>query len=283
MPRPIGATRHHRGARWVRAVAAVANGMVLLATMTTGAGGSAPPFLRPGSSPTGPPIPLRPFIQLWAAAPLADVPSASSRPAIPRCRYGDEPAAHVAYKDWATTLVDTAFSLPPDYEPPDLVPVSQAGLPGTGLVRGVVIDNLRAMANAARRAGAPLAVVSAYRSEALQRAVFAGWVAASGLQEALRFSARPGHSEHQLGTALDLGADGARAPWEQHFSRTARGRWVTAHAWEFGFLVSYTPGARARTCYSAEAWHVRYVGRAEARAVHESGLTLREWLWRNAN
>jgi hypothetical protein len=146
-------------------MAAVANGMVLLATMTTGAGGSAPPFLRPGSSPTGPPIPLRPFIQLWVAAPLADVPSAS---------------------------------------------------------------------------------------------------------------ARPGHSEHQLGTALDLGADGARAPWEQHFSRTAQGRWVTAHAWEFGFLVSYTPGARARTCYSAEAWHVRYVGRAETRAVHESGLTLRE-------
>ena len=34
-----------------------------------------------------------------------------------------------------------------------------------------------------------------------------------------------------------------------------------------------------RTCYKAEPWHFRYVGRDAARAVRESGLSLREWLW----
>jgi D-alanyl-D-alanine carboxypeptidase len=202
--------------------------------------------------------------------------------ALPECRFANAPAKHAGYKRWATTLVDTTYGLRSGYRPPDLVPVGLAGMPGNGMVRAMLVPDLRAMAHAARKAGAPLTVRSAYRSAALQRAVFAGWVAVSGQSEALRFSARAGHSEHQLGTTLDLGAEGGLAPWEQHFSRTKQGHWIATRAWKFGFVVSYPPGARIRTCYSAEAWHVRYVGREEARAVHDSGLPLREWLWHHA-
>ena len=34
-----------------------------------------------------------------------------------------------------------------------------------------------------------------------------------------------------------------------------------------------------QTCYGAEAWHYRYVGRDIAAEVHASGMTLRAWLW----
>ena len=67
-----------------------------------------------------------------------------------------------------------------------------------------MIHDLRAMAAAARRAGKGIAVRSAYRSYAEQKAVFASWVQRVGKRRALLGSARAGHSEHQLGLAIDF-------------------------------------------------------------------------------
>jgi D-alanyl-D-alanine carboxypeptidase len=44
--------------------------------------------------------------------------------------------------------------------------------------------------------------------------------------------------------------------------------------------MSYPPNKRSVTCYMYEAWHWRYVGRDTAAKIRQSGLTLREWLWR---
>ena len=134
-------------------------------------------------------------------------------PQLPACRDADEPAAHAAYDDWRRTIVDTTSRLPKGYVPPDLVPVSRAGLSGGGSIRRIAIADLKALATAARKAGVRLAVESAYRSEARQQRTFAGWVRTSGEAEARRFSARAGHSEHQLGTAIDFKAAGGGSPW----------------------------------------------------------------------
>ena len=206
-------------------------------------------------------------------------PPATSPSLPPPCAYADVPAVNAGYDDWARTLVDTTYTLSRSYAPPDLVPVSRAGIAGSGQVRAIVIDDLRAMARAARKAGAALAVRSAFRSYRRQESVFHEWVAMSGREQAIRFSARPGHSEHQLGTAVDLQAAGGAAPWQVDFGATRQGRWVARNAWRFGWVVSYPPGLEGIVCYGAEAWHVRYVGRDAARDVHDSGLTLREWLW----
>jgi D-alanyl-D-alanine carboxypeptidase len=96
--------------------------------------------------------------------------------------------------------------------------------------------------------------------------------------EARRFSARAGHSEHQLGTALDFKAAGGGSPWTQSFARSPHALWLVANAWRFGWIQSYPPGAETQTCYGAEAWHYRYVGRDVAAEVHASGMTLRAWL-----
>lgn len=45
--------------------------------------------------------------------------------------------------------------------------------------------------------------------------------------------------------------------------------------------MSYTPEhSPGATCYKPEPWHFRYIGRDAARAVRESGLSLRAWLWK---
>jgi D-alanyl-D-alanine carboxypeptidase len=217
---------------------------------------------------------------------VAPVPSSSpttSEPHLPACRYADEPATYTAYDDWQRTIVDTTSRLPKGYVPPDLVPVSRAGLSGGGSIRRIAIANLRALVKAGRKAGVRLAVESAYRSEARQRTTFAGWVRTSGEAQARRFSARSGHSEHQLGTAIDFKAAGDGTPWTQAFARSRHARWLTANAWRFGWIQSYPRGAETQTCYGAEAWHYRYLGRDVAAKVHASGLTLRGWLWIDAS
>ena len=60
---------------------------------------------------------------------------------------------------------------------------------------------------------------------------------------------------------------------------TPAGKWMKAHSWEYGFVMSYPKGTMALTCYDFEPWHFRYVGRALAAQIHASGLTQREYLW----
>ena len=276
-----GEARSGRHLPMIQAVAIIAiTAAVLGASRSATAAlpaGVAPDSTRGGVSQTSSPQPTS-SPATTAVVPPAALTSTGS-PSLPECRYADDPAAQSAYSDWQRTIVDTISRLPAGYVPPDLVPVARAGLPGGGLIRALAIPDLRALAEAARKAGAKLAVQSAYRSEASQRAVFAGWVRVAGDAEARRFSARPGHSEHQLGTAIDFRGAGAGAPWNGDFSTTPQAAWLAANAWRFGWLMSYPTGAQAETCYSSEPWHYRYVGRAIAAQVHASGLSLRAWLW----
>lgn len=204
----------------------------------------------------------------------------AAAPGLPACEYADEPALATAYADWSRTLVDTALRLPADYEPSDLVPLTTAGFPDERLVRSVLVDDLTALREAATAAGMYLAVQSAYRSYSYQEDTFAYWVNVDGYEAALASSARPGHSEHQLGTVIDFrSADGPPA-WDlADWATTPEGAWLQDNAAEYGFVMSYPKDSRDVTCYIYEPWHYRYVGRETARAVAESGLTLREWLW----
>ncbi len=201
--------------------------------------------------------------------------------ALPGCRYDDIMTTPRGYDDWATTLVDTILRIPKSYVPPDLVSVSQAGIAGHGKIRALVIDDLRAMTEAAAAANAAIGVESAYRSYDDQIATFNSWVAQLGYAGALRVSARPGHSEHQLGLAIDFRSEPGGSPFTGSWAETPAGKWMGGHAWEYGFIRSYPAHKQDITCYASEAWHYRYVGRDLAAAIHASRLTTREYLWAN--
>jgi D-alanyl-D-alanine carboxypeptidase len=215
---------------------------------------------------------------LASEPPAAGAPRQPTRTdALPPCEIGDVVVADPSA--WSTVLIDTTFRLPDAYAPDDLVPLEQAGLSG-GRVRALVIDDLAAMVEAARTESVRFAVVSGYRSAARQSSVHATAVNQMGEAAARRSSARAGHSEHQLGTAIDLRAAGGPAPWSIDFGATRAGSWLAAHSWQYGWIVSYPPDSFDVSCYESEPWHLRYVGRDVAAAIHESGLTPREWLWR---
>lgn len=200
--------------------------------------------------------------------------------ALPVCRYDDVPAKYQSYDNWQLTLLDTIYKLPEDYAPNDLVSAREAGLSPDYRLRSLVIPDLTALIQAAKDAGLGLELQSAYRSYAYQATVFQGWVKKQGEEAALQSSARPGHSEHQLGTAMDFRSAGGPAPWDlEDWATTPEGAWLAENAWQYGFVMSYPKGKQNITCYVYEPWHYRYVGKAVAKAVKESGLTLREWLW----
>ncbi|HXJ65955.1 MAG TPA: M15 family metallopeptidase [Actinomycetota bacterium] len=198
--------------------------------------------------------------------------------ALPACAYSVLPAPDAKLGQWRQTLLDTTFALPGDYTPPDLVSVSQAGSAAGELVRSFVIPDLEALLRASDAAGTPVDVLIGYRSFARQQALFQDHVRQFGHKEALAKTARPGHSEHQLGTTIDFRTKG-QVDVPQDWESQPAGAWMVENAWKFGFVMSYPRGREDVTCYAYEPWHYRYVGRTMAERIHASGLTPREFLW----
>ncbi len=152
----------------------------------------------------------------------------------------------------------------------DFVPQGLTGLDGSGLsvakkglnLRKPVMEALFRMDKAARSEGIVLVVSSTYRSYAYQTEVFARNVKEMGESEASRVSARPGQSQHQLGTAIDFGSI------DNSFAKTKAGIWLEANASRFGFSQSYPRGLEPVTGYLWESWHYRYIG-LEAAALQK--------------
>lgn len=234
-------------------------------------GPSAAGTARPGASV---PIPAS------ATATVTSAPTQSAPVGPPPCSVADRPAPHAGYGEWSRTLLDPEYRLPVGYVPPDLEPIEEAGFEGDPLsIRSFVLPDLAALRDAAQDAGHPIGVIASYRSFEMQEDLFERRRETLGPAAAADRTARPGHSEHQLGTTVDLGPSGA-TDVTQSFGSTPTGRWLTENAYRYGFVQSYPERMSRVTCYGYEPWHFRYLGRARAEAVHASGLTLREYLWR---
>jgi hypothetical protein len=172
--------------------------------------------------------------------------------------------------------VSQTRAIPDAYVPTDLV--DDFDHP----VRAVIAGSLAAMFQAAERAGAYPEVVSGYRSaeyqavvfqQSLQRQLFRADPTDRDEAErrASRFVARPGHSQHQLGTTVDLSSGEIDYTLRASFAETVAGRWLAEHAWEYGFIQPYTSAAESRSGYAAESWHYRWVGRPLAAQLWQDG------------
>ncbi len=154
-------------------------------------------------------------------------------------------------------LVDKRHELSPDYQPADLVSLDASGLAVSKprmLLAQAAVDALQDMLTAARQDGIRLEIGSAFRSYEYQAGLFERNVQRFGLAETERFSARPGQSQHQLGTAVDF------APIDESFGPSAAGMWVQANAARFGFSQSFPADMEAVTGYMEESWHWRWLG-----------------------
>ena len=155
-------------------------------------------------------------------------------------------------------IVNKTYSLPASYDPGALTPDA---------------DQAFAMLQkAAKLDGLTMNCVSGYRSYQAQDTLYHNYVARDGQAAADRFSARPGHSEHQTGLCLDVNYAG------DAFHDTPEAKWLEENSWKYGFIIRYPEGKENITGYMYESWHVRYLGKDLAKKVYDSGLTLEEYL-----
>lgn len=150
---------------------------------------------------------------------------------------------------------------PIDYRPDDLVALRG----GFYEARAEVGEQLHALLEAAADAGYPyLTVTSGFRAYETQAGTFADWAGRLGEDQADLLSARPGHSEHQLGLAVDL----AGSCGYQCFGASPEGQWVAENAHRWGFIIRYPQVGQEITGYAWEPWHLRYVGPRAAWGMH---------------
>lgn len=176
--------------------------------------------------------------------------------------------------------LDKRHRLEADCTPADLRPVPETFAWGPQSVVAAALGPLVEMLEDAAAAGHRIVVLSAYRSYEVQQGAFRSHVERLGLEQAERVSARPGHSEHQLGTTVDFASAAVGYQLVQAFGDTPEGRWLTERAHEYGFALSYPRGAEAVTGYQYEPWHFRWLGRETAAELRASGLTITEFLRR---
>lgn len=205
--------------------------------------------------------------ELEAVAALAEPQAAAAILAAPE-RFLELASQMLSGPPELLWLVDKANPLPEGYEPEDLVSLEEyadrLSLNREGLsLRRLIMEDLLAMVDAAGEEGIELLISSSYRSYEYQAWLFEYWVGELGLEEAERSSARPGTSEHQLGTTIDFGTITAA------FADTAAGRWLQRRSGEFGFSLSYPDGYEEITGYKYEPWHFRYIG-VSATAMQEA-------------
>lgn len=179
-------------------------------------------------------------------------------------------------------VVSKTYPLPDDtYRPSDLVlpniPERKDKSQDEKSVRQVIAPDLEAMVGDAKTEGYSLMLGSGFRSKELQSIYYNSILRASGQAVADKQSALPGRSEHQTGLALDIAyTDMSNCYLEICFGTTPAGKWIAANSYKYGFIVRYPEDKVDITQYQYEPWHLRYVGRPLAQALHDSGLTLDE-------
>ncbi len=180
-----------------------------------------------------------------------------------------------------SVLVNKQYSLPKDYKPDELV------YPNIDFIFSEKLDKRKLRKEAAEAieamfAGAAedqivLLGVSAYRSNATQKALFERYVKRDGVEKAMTYSAVPGHSEHETGLAIDVTGGDGKCAADDCFGDTKEAAWLAEHVGEYGFIIRYPDGKQDITGYKYEPWHLRYVGITIAQEIAEKQLTLEEY------
>lgn len=164
-------------------------------------------------------------------------------------------------------FVTKHYSLPYDYEPPDLVEY------GLITIRSVVVGPLEQLVADASADGIDLTPSSGYRSASTQEYIYQGFVDQMGVETADTQSARAGHSEHQTGWAIDF------APADYTFYNSPQALWLEENAYRYGFIVRYADENSDETLYIHEPWHIRYVGPEVSNFMRTNSIGSFEEYW----
>ena len=130
------------------------------------------------------------------------------------------------------------------------------------------------MYNAAKEQNITLIINSAYRSYKEQEEIYNEYLNKYTKEYTDSYAARPGHSEHQTGLALDITTYGANG---KDFDQTEAFKWLQQNAHYYGFILRYPENKDYLTGYSYESWHFRYVGKEAATTIYNENITFDEY------
>ncbi len=144
-------------------------------------------------------------------------------------------------------------------------------------ISAVATEAAAEMFAAAEQDGIRLVLLSGFRSQSTQAAVFERLKNRTSLANAEKYSARPGTSEHQTGLAMDITSLSAQCQLKPCFEQTSEAMWLLDNAYRFGFHLRYPKGMQEITGYQFEPWHYRYLGIDLATELYGSSLTMEEF------
>ena len=127
----------------------------------------------------------------------------------------------------------------------------------------------------ASKLGYKIVAVSGYRDYKYQENLFNYYVDKYGEDYALSCSAKPGHSEHQTGLAVDV--MGSNNSYDD-FEMSDEFEWMSTNSYKYGFILRYPSGKENITGFKYEPWHYRYVGEEVAKIIYENNLVFEEYL-----
>ena len=134
-------------------------------------------------------------------------------------------------------------------------------------------EAFKKLADDARKLGYKIIINSGYRSYSSQTSIYNNYVNRDGRDTADTYSARPGHSEHQTGLAIDVTSSGRFSS----FGSTKEYLWMKANAHKYGYILRYTKKNQGITGYMNEEWHYRYVGIDAADYIYKNDITFEEY------
>lgn len=200
-----------------------------------------------------------------------------------------EDSVYVVDGDDLLAQIDKKHKMIDDYNPPKLLNISTDLLLYANTADLEIREDaglqLKQMAlDLQSQTGKTITILSGHRSHNTQVETYSRNVRSYGQEEADKFSARPGFSEHHLGTVVDFySPDTGDEIFSDNFDNTVAGKWLMENAHKYGFIQTYPKGSEEKTGYKYEPWQYRYIGTENAQAVKDSGLMFVEWLNQDNN
>ena len=176
--------------------------------------------------------------------------------------------------DSLTALVNKHRYINEDYEPNDLVDMSDEYANNyyrQMQLRSEAYEMFKKMVDDAKTQDIKFYAESGYRTFKFQRTLYNNYVNVNGYTKANMYAARPGFSEHQLGTAIDVANVYTIDEDDPEY------KWIERNGYKYGYVFRYTESWQDLTGFAPESWHIRYVGIEAATKMHKENISFEEY------
>lgn len=180
----------------------------------------------------------------------------------------------IKYPDNILVLVNKNNKLPNEYIPNNLILLNEEYSTKDKYLQKEAAEAFESLSFDAKTLGYKIIATSTYRNYKYQEELYNYYVEEKGKSYADNCSARPGHSEHQTGLAVDV--MGSNNDYNK-FAESDEFNWMKDNSHNYGFILRYPKNKTDITGFKYEPWHYRYVGKDVAKIIYENNLTLEEY------